>query len=633
MKTNIEKEAGLESQELLQYALTASEEGIWDWDLKNNTGYLSPRYYEMLGYEANEFPGTGEVWLNMVHPDDRSRAVQKSRDIIQKKLTSYQSVYRLLAKDGTYRWILSRALVVRWDENGTPTRLVGTHMDITESREKDEALRRHKENLEKEVEKQTRELKATNRQLETIINASSEGIWVCDGKGIILTVNKAAEKLSNIKRDEVTGKNIKDFEKSGFIDRSITRDVIEKGKTVSRIQELKHQNKQLLVIGTPVINDQNKIDLIVVNERDLTHLNQLRDQLEEARLANIRYKEELTNVNLKELKDQDIIAESKEMRQVIAIALKLSRRKASPILIVGESGTGKGLMAKFLHSKTFGQDNPFIQINCAALPETLLEAELFGYEKGAFTGALDQGKIGLFEMAEGGTIFLDELGDMSLSIQAKLLKCLEEKTIMHLGGLKPIKIKCNIIAATNKNLAKQVENQAFRKDLFFRLNTFTITVPPLRTRPEDILEMTMFFLKKYSYQYGVQRYLSSKCRKKIQTHPFPGNIRELKNMLKKAVVLGEDDIMEDLADAPFQNAMTIEDIGNSSVFSKNHSKENFSFHKRILAYEKELFCKALETYKTTRSLAKVLELSQASIVRKLRIHGLSNRLKRNAGKH
>ena len=630
----------LEDRERLHYALTASEEGIWDWNLKSDTGYLSPRYFEMLGYAVNEFSGTGKVWEAMIHPNDRTETVRALIDLIQNKKNVYNAVYRLRAKNGTYRWIRSRAIVVRYDDQGVPQRLVGTHMDITEDREKDQALIRYKDNLELEVEARTRELKATNRKLETILNASSESIWVCDGQGLILSLNKAAEKMLNVRARELIGQHIGILETQWKIDRSVTLEVLKTRQAVTAIQRVSKPKRQLLVTGTPVFGDDGEIEMVIANERDLTHLNQLQDDLQAAQKASSRYMEELTSLNLHELKEQSIIAESKEMQQVIATAVKLSRRKISPILVLGESGTGKGLIAKFIHSRTYDNDKPFVQLNCAALPETLLEAELFGYEKGAFTGAKDKGKIGLFEMAKGGTLFLDELGEMSLPVQAKLLKCLEEREIMPLGGLKPIKIDCSIIAATNANLKKQIQEKKFRQDLFFRINTFTITLPPLRKRPEDIFEMIIFFMKKYTTRYGVNRKLSSTCIKKIQSYSFPGNIRELKNLLKKAVVMGESDILEDLDPEPHppptRQAPPISAASSSTEPMETPTPpalfegKAFKFNKKMLTYEKELIRQALEHHDTTRSLAKCLELSQSSVVRKLKIHGLSHHLKRNA---
>ena len=628
-----EKRQLLEIQERLQYALTASDEGIWDWNFDTDTGYLSPRYYEMLGYKDKEFDGSGTIWAAMLHPDDKDQALKNIVDVLQKKKSTYKSTYRLRAKNGSYRWILSRGIVVRWNAEEIPVRLVGTHSDITEDREKDQALLRYKNNLEKEVEKQTKELKNANRQLETILHASSESIWVCDGEGRILTLNKAAEKLSEITAEDMIGKNIKNLETKGLVDRSVTLEAIKLGRQISRIQKQKKTKRQLLVTASPVFNDEGELTMVVVNERDLTHLNELRDKLQKAQNATDRYREEMTSLHLKELREQGIIAESKEMHQVIETAGKLARRKASPVLILGESGTGKGLMAKFIHNQTHGIKKPFVQINCAAIPEQLLEAELFGYEKGAFTGAQDQGKIGLFEMAKGGSLFLDELGEMSLPVQAKLLKCLEEKEVMHLGGLTPIKIECSVMAATNTNLKEQIRRKKFRQDLYFRLNTFTITLPPLRKRPEDIFEMIMRFSAKYKKQYGVRRKLSANCIRKLEAYPFPGNVRELKNMLKKAVVMGEKEITTDLdSHTGTQNRNRSEFQIPEPGFFNTGEINGANFRKTMLTCEKQLINKALERYNTTRSLARFLNLSQSSVVRKLKIHGLSHRLKRNAGK-
>jgi len=212
----------------------------------------------------------------------------------------------------------------------------------------------------------------------------------------------------------------------------------------------------------------------------------------------------------------------------------------SNILIQGESGTGKGLLAKLIHKSGSRSGKPFIQINCAALPENLLEAELFGYEKGAFTGAHQKGKLGLFELAQGGTLLLDEIGDLPYPMQAKLLKCLEDHEIMHLGGLKPIRIDCIVIAATNQNLEELVVEDRFRKDLFYRLNTFNFRIPPLRERPEDIFELANAFLVKYNRAYGQDKRLSYRAIEALESYAFPGNVRELKNLVKKSVVLADE---------------------------------------------------------------------------------------------
>ncbi len=615
MNESTPKERQRENDERLHYALTASEEGIWDWDLQQDTGYLSPRYYEMLGYRDHAFSADGKTWADMIHPEDRSAALRKVVDVIRCRLNEYHSVYRIKAKDGSYRWVQSRAIVVRWDSVGIPIRLVGTLMDITESRKKDDALIRYKNNLEREVEKQTLELKTAYTQLETVLDASSESIWISDGEGTVLRINKAAEVHLGISADEVVGKNVDDLVKMGLMDRSVSREVLECKTRKSILQKASKTNKEFLVTGTPVFDAHGEISMVITNERDMTDLNRLQNELQQMRHETDRYKDELTRLNLLELKNQQVVAESKQMAQLLITCRKLAEFKIANILILGESGTGKGLLAKFFHSQR--KEGPFVQINCAALPETLIEAELFGYEKGAFTGAKEKGKIGLFEMAKGGTLFLDEIGELSMPVQAKLLKCLEEREILHIGGLEPIKIDCTVIAATNQDLEEQIRQKRFRQDLFFRLNTFSLHIPPLRERPEDILGLTGLFLEKYNRLYECHRHLSPEGLRAIQFHEFPGNVRELKNMIQKAVVMAGDDEIDEYLESSMDVTTT-----------RKHSRcqapdlDIFDFNKAVSAYERKLLSRAIRKHKTTRAIAGALKMSQAQVFRKLKKYGL-----------
>ena len=610
------KEIQRKNDERLHYALTASEEGIWDWDLQNDTGYLSPRYYEMLGYRNNTFSPDGKTWTAMIHPEDRTTALRKVVDVIRHRLNEYRSTYRIKAKDGSYRWVQSRAIVVRWNSGGIPIRLVGTLMDITESRKKDEALIRYKNNLEREVEKQTLELKTAYTQLETVLDASSESIWISDGEGRVLRINKAAENHLGIKAKELIGKNVDDLVKIGFMDRSISREVLSCKTRKSILQKVPKTQKEFLVTGTPVFDASGEITMVITNERDMTDLNRLQNELQQMRNETDRFKDELTQLNLLELQNQKIVAESKQMTQLLITCQKLAGLKISNILILGESGTGKGLLAKYFHAQR--KEGPFVQINCAALPETLIEAELFGYEKGAFTGAKDKGKIGLFEMAKGGTLFLDEIGELSLAVQAKLLKCLEEREILHIGGLKPIRIDCTVIAATNQNLEEEIRQKKFRQDLYFRLNTFALKIPPLRERPEDILGLIRFFLNKYNQHYRCNRHLSPEGLRAIQFHEFPGNVRELKNMIQKAVVMANSDRIDELIETSLDMTMTRKHSGGQVP-----DLDTLDFNKAVATYERKLLVRAVKKYKTTRAIAVALKMSQAQVFRKLKKYGLN----------
>jgi transcriptional regulator with PAS, ATPase and Fis domain len=236
---------------------------------------------------------------------------------------------------------------------------------------------------------------------------------------------------------------------------------------------------------------------------------------------------------------REVIAESPAMREVISFVRKVAVSEATTILLEGENGTGKDLIAKTLHYESPRQAEPFIAINCAAIPETLLESELFGYEKGAFTDARAQ-KRGLFELADGGTLFLDEIGEIPLTLQAKLLRVLEEQSFRRLGGLKDIRVDVRFIAATNKNLREAVREGAFRQDLYFRLNVIQIVIPPLRERREDILPLVEFFIDHYNRKF--KRHIQGvtpEAAELLLAHDWPGNVRELRNAIERAMILEE----------------------------------------------------------------------------------------------
>jgi transcriptional regulator with PAS, ATPase and Fis domain len=227
------------------------------------------------------------------------------------------------------------------------------------------------------------------------------------------------------------------------------------------------------------------------------------------------------------------------MREVVNFVRRVASSEATTILLEGENGTGKDLIAKTLHYQSLRQAEPFIAINCAAIPETLLESELFGYEKGAFTDARSQ-KRGIFELADKGTLFLDEIGEIPTMLQAKLLRVLEEQSFRRLGGLKDIQLDLRVVAATNKNLREAVKEGAFRQDLYFRLNVIQILIPPLRERREDIVPMTRFFIDHYNRKFKRSiEGISDDAAKLLLSHDWPGNVRELRNAIERAMILEE----------------------------------------------------------------------------------------------
>ncbi|MGD1973475.1 MAG: sigma 54-interacting transcriptional regulator [Desulfobacterales bacterium] len=456
-----------------------------------------------------------------------------------------------------------------------------------------------------------------NVELETVFQTSSDGIVVYDGDGRVRTMNEVAAIYDGVKAEDVIGMHYTEMIKTGILDRSVVPEVMKAKKKVSALVKVRRTNKTLLVTGAPAFDETGKISLIVVSFHDMTQLNNILEQLEQSRMVADKYEEELAELSLGELDKHKVVMESEPTRQVFQMAIKLAKMEVSNILISGESGTGKGLLAKFIHKNSRRTKKPFIQINCAAVPENLLEAELFGYEKGAFTGANDRGKAGLFELAHKGTLFLDEIGDMPLGIQAKLLKYLDDQEVMRLGSVKPKTIDCIIVAATNQNLVDLVKKKKFREDLLYRLNTFPIEIPPLRERPEDIFELTRYFLKKYNTQYKLKRKITSDGIEKMQVYPFRGNVRELKNIIKKAVVLSERQKIDSIV---VRSLQTAKDNVKKNIPKK---KKKLKLSDEILTLEKQLIKDAMKNCRNLREIAHELGISEPTAFRKMKKHGLS----------
>ena len=457
-----------------------------------------------------------------------------------------------------------------------------------------------------------------DEQFKTVFKESFDGIWLADGQGRVIDINKSSEKIMGLSRSKVIGKKISELVENGLYTNSMTDEVIRTKKKISQLQTATLTGKRILCTGIPVLDKKGEVAMVVINERDLSHLIATQQELETVRQEKDRYKDELNALIMKELQENQIVAEDSKMQHIIHMAVKFAQMSISDILILGESGTGKGLMAKFIHNSGKRSDKHFIQINCAAIPESILEAELFGYEKGAFTGAKDTGKPGLIELAHEGILFLDEIGELSLPGQAKLLKYLDDHEIMRVGGTKARKIDCIIIAATNQNLEQLVVEKKFRGDLLFRLNSISLTLPPLRERPEDIFELTHHFLKLKNKKFNLNKKLNPLTIAMMQTYSFPGNIRELKNIIKKGVIMSETDDIDKVV----LNCMGKEIIDEVAHILQS-GQDSVILDYITAAFEKEVIKNAMKKHRSTRDLAKYLNVSQPTIVRKLKKHGLS----------
>ena len=457
--------------------------------------------------------------------------------------------------------------------------------------------------------------KKFNTQLNAIINSSFDGLWICDNEGKVVRINKASETINGITADQLVGKRMETLIREGVIDRSVTLEVLKNRTGVTIIQNLKN-GKQILVTGNPVFDDNGEISLVVVNERDITNLNKLRNDLAETKALASRYRSELSLMDKQTSLLSEAVIRSEIMHTVLNRSMKVAQVD-STILIQGETGVGKGFFARLIHRASPRNEGPFIRVDCGAIPETLIESELFGYEKGAFTGARTEGKPGLFELAEGGTLFLDEIGDLPLTVQVKLLRFLEENSIMRVGGTSIREVDARVIAATHRNLKDMVKKREFRKDLFFRLNVVPIHIPPLRERREDIPPLINFFLNELNRKHSMDKAIRPQAIDCLCQYPFSGNIRELSNLVERVVVLthNQDIHMEDLP-AHVRHPDPSADVWPGS--------DDSNLSGAVARTEKEIIIRALRTCGTQRKAARILGIDQSTLARKVKRYGIRN---------
>lgn len=441
-----------------------------------------------------------------------------------------------------------------------------------------------------------------NAELEAIINSSYDGIFVTDGVGTVLRVNKAYERITGVKATEVMGKRMADLVAEGYYNQSVTVLVLESRRVMTIDQTVKN-NKHILVTGNPIFDEAGEIFRVVTNVRDVTDLNNLQQQLSKKAEETLKYKTELSHLRSLHFKEADIIYRSREMASVVELAVKVAD-VSSTVLITGESGTGKELIAKLIHRQGKGDTKPFIKINCGAIPDNLLESELFGYEGGAFTGARKEGKPGLFELANGGTLFLDEIGEMPLVLQVKLLRAIQEKSVTRVGGVRANPVSVRIIAATNRNLLKMVEQGAFREDLYYRLMVVPIHMPPLRERKEDIPLLTMHFLDRFNREFGFSKTISPPVIDRLTEYSWPGNVRELENVIERMVVTTRGDELE-AASLPKL-------VLQSSLMPKSGTK----LKDALAAAEKYLLEETLREYSSLHKVAELLGVDRTTVFRK-----------------
>lgn len=462
------------------------------------------------------------------------------------------------------------------------------------------------DNLLKEIKK----LQTLNRELDAIIENSYDGIYITDNKGVTLKTNSAIERITGIPKEYYIGKNVNALMERGILKNSVTNKVLALNRTVSHVQK-NYAGNQTLLTGVPVHNEKGEIEKVVTNIRDLSDLYELQAEVMKVNKLNDRYKKELDRLKNKPDQLKGIITKSEHMKLLYETAERIANIDAT-VLILGETGVGKDVLANYIHSTSKrSKAGEFIKVNCGAIPSELLESELFGYESGAFTGASNHGKVGLFELADKGTIFLDEIGELPLTLQVKLLRVLQEGEIQRVGGTKPKKIDIRIITATNRNLKQMVDDGEFREDLYYRLNVIPIKIPPLRERKDDVLPMTQMFLEEMNKKYSLNKKIDYDLINFFLTYNWPGNIRELSNLIERLVVTTPDDLIS-LDSLP------------AEYMAKNNEEavQLVTLKDAVEEAERKVLTLAAEKYANTYEIAKVLDTSQPTIVRKLKKYNI-----------
>jgi len=468
-----------------------------------------------------------------------------------------------------------------------------------------------------ELEKVSRELvyvRELNAEMDAIFDSCFDGLYITDGDGKTIRINKAIKRITDLGEEELLNKNMEELIENGTLSRSASLMVLENRMPVTTSLTTS-TGKMLLVSATPIFDEQGSISRVVTNVRDISELNLLKQKIEQ--LEELKNHFEFQMNQMKEKLSGNLIYKNRQMENLVYQAVKIAGVD-STVLITGESGVGKELIADIIHFNSNRKTGPFIKLNCAAIPENLLESELFGYEAGAFTGAQKGGKPGMFELAHGGTLLLDEIGDLPLHLQVKLLRALQEREIIRIGGIRPIQVDVRIIAVTNKDLDIMISKGQFREDLYYRLNVVPINVPPLRSRREDIPLLAHHFINKFNLRYKLNKSMGADIIEAMMKYEWPGNIRQLENLVERLVVTTGPDLIS-LNSLPISFLMDNKHNSQDQAIILNHI---LPMKQAIETVEQLLLEKTFSMVNSCYKAAEILEVNPSTISRKARKYGV-----------
>lgn len=445
-----------------------------------------------------------------------------------------------------------------------------------------------------------KELRRRLQFMERILENSCDEVYVTDGHGITIYANPISENHYGVPVEELIGKSVWELEKQGVYYPAVTPIVLREKKSVTIDQETA-TGKNLRITATPIFDSKGNIEMVICNSRDVTALADMKRNYDEIK-KKVLHQNQKNSKSSNTEPEPPIFASGSPMENVNHTIVKIATT-SSTVLLLGDSGTGKDLYARYVHKLSPRLDKQFLKVNCAAIPKELLESELFGYKAGAFTGASPKGKLGLFSLANRGTIFLDEIGELPLRLQPKLLQVIEEQEFTPIGSDKPEKVDVRIIASTNQDLSQMIAEGQFREDLYYRLCVLSVKIPPLRERLEDIPLLTEHFLNEFAYKHNRRILISRAALQALRSYHWPGNVRELKHLLEYLTVVFEGESIKP-EDLPLH------------VVEKNKQKSG-TLSDILECVEEEIIMKSFRELGSSYKVARKLGISQSTAFRKI----------------
>lgn len=487
--------------------------------------------------------------------------------------------------------------------------------DLERKLEQFQIILTNSDNVKKDILELTEQMvemvanyKKTQIDFQLICNHLNTTLFVTDDRGYVCYVNPSYEERTGLKKEYILGKTIFELQKENVIQCDVIPRMLKEEKPINAIGYVVSTDYRGFVAGIPVKDENGKLRYAITTDWDVMSIMEMENRLKQLQKGEIPDStDEAGSVSVHTADEEEILYTSDVMRDLISLAKTVAQTDVS-VLITGETGTGKELLSKVIVKYSCRADNTYIKVNCAAIPQDLLESELFGYEEGAFTGAKRGGKKGAFEQADWGTILLDEIGELPFQVQAKLLRVLQENEVNRVGGQQAIKLNVRVIAATNRNLLQEIRNGNFREDLYYRLNILPLELPPLRDRSEDIPFLVGRFLEEFDEKYKKITLIEADAMQLLRHYDWPGNIRELRNMMERLVILGKD------------GRITCSEIqkvlGVTGICVSTDQKEKYTLKEAVEQFEKQMIQNAILKEGNKKKASEALGCERTTFLKK-----------------